>query len=71
MTIQEYIKAKADLEVKLINVLDKEIDIFEKSTGLTVHTIEAVLFNKEFDTPKRPRVSDVNIMTELSEGGSK
>ena len=71
MTIEAYIRAKEDLEVRLMGVLETYVDAFEKNTGQTVHEVVVTLFKKEFDAPSRPRISDVNIITELSKGGSK
>lgn len=69
MTIGEYLEAKEDLEVQVMNQLEAIVQAFEQKTGLALQGLEVILYDYDIlERSPQTRISDVNVRTSLSEG---
>ncbi len=71
MTIEEYVRAKEDLEVDILNSINMKVREFQEKTGTIVFDVEVTTYepdsNRELQSTNR--ISDVTVMALLSQKG--
>jgi hypothetical protein len=73
MTIEELIRKKEDLEIRILNFVNEQVGDFQEETKLEIRSVEIIPYKFEGNNPNFPaflgghRFSDVNVIVHLQD----